>query len=237
VSNRTAPSARPRSRPSSPPWPTWSPVDLRSAYDAIDDAERVGWQATPLEDIDLAEHLAPIDYVRGLIAPERTRELTVRLATDLRMRNVWKVLASAEGLARAGKPHTLLTNRPHQSVSCSIVRQCLLCMAALQRRKPVTRQRWVRHHSKIARTVADLRRLLQEEGLTHPELRSILTLFSPAALRRLSDEAYFHLGPHAYEPREPMDLSQDFPLPTQTPEEIEAENAEWQQGVKNSSTG
>lgn len=212
-------------------WPAWSPKDLKAAYATLSKVAPSKW--VPLDNLDYAmkqfEGLQPAEYLLGVGKQAECLRIIELLATDLRMKNVWVRLDEAVARVRSGKVVTFLTSREKESVYCEVARACVRSMHSAKTKAPVTRHGWKVRHTSIAAAARNLAVLLRRDGFIDPELGSILATFSEKTFHDLAGEVYFHLGPHIYEERDVAELENER---KQTQEEIDADEAKWEEGVK-----
>lgn len=211
----------------------WSPKELQEAYAVLIELSTDAWVRDEPDTLALMrfQKHAPADYLKGIGTVSGTLAVVEKLATDLRMKDVWSKLSKLEADARAGKLGRVF-DLGSEIVCCGIAARSAYCV--VESGDAVTRATWTERHEEIARVATELSKLLKPGPSMDPEFQNIASMFTQGTFRAIAAELHGYTlethHPHGPPSAEEVE-SFISEYQSESPEEIAASNATWDRDV------
>ncbi len=220
---------RPSRKQATASWPAWAPSELRIAHDGIVRMSEADWERQ--EDIGgLA--FEPAEYMFGIgTKPEAQRILSL-MATDPRMKLVWKKIGAREAAVRRGTGrYPFLRGSQKSLIVCCLIASTVAKISAELKKAPnpaTSKAAWKKHYAEVGKTAGRLAHLLEcgdtEEGTrTQNSVNTYANLLSGSDVRTVAGEFYSVINSF-YTHQAPSDLESDETL---SAAQEEAEEREW----------
>jgi hypothetical protein len=166
----------------------------------------------------------PIQYFVGIGTIADTLALIEKLASDPRMVDVWPEIQKLENEARSGRiKHVFHLN--DEIVSCAIAERCALAVS--NDAEIVTRAAWSERHKNISHLAKELSALLAREPVVDEGFHNVSLLFNDEDLHDIATEYHFNTRPTDFDR-----VEKTFSGMEESPEEIAADDAKWDEEVK-----